>query len=86
MGSFLGFKLYNFMKLDLCISEQDLVWDVDSSVHALDLTEFFLIYTSNIANSDSVGEKSNFSAWHSKSASEFIAWEGITLRVTSFNA
>ena len=33
-------------------------------------------YASNIANSDSVGEKSNFSAWHSKklSVTVFPMW------------
>ena len=41
VGSFLGFQLHTFIKLDLCFSEQRLLCNVDSLVHVLDCNREF---------------------------------------------
>ena len=41
VGSFLGLQLHNLIKLDLCFSEQGLLRNIDSSVHALDHNSVF---------------------------------------------
>ena len=86
--SFLGFQLHNFIKLNLCFSERGLYASniANSDSVGKNQTSQHGTWKSSLLLSSPCGDTFAFKVWTSDSKAQvsFIAWEGVTLCLTSF--